>query len=56
MAAYGKNQGGVASGNGNERTPKTSPTPSTGFQESPKGERPAGGPGEAIGPNGRGWK
>lgn len=54
MTAWNKKQGGVDSGNGNERGPKSAGTPVTGFQESPKGEVVAPTQGPAVGNSRRG--
>ena len=50
----GASQGGVQPSTSTEFDPKEEGTPTTGFTESPKGERPAGGPGAGIGNTRRG--
>lgn len=48
-------KGRVDSGSSNERGPKTSGTPKTGFSSAPKGEQKYGAPGEPIPGKGKGW-
>lgn len=48
-------RGRVDSGSSNERGPKQSGTPKTGFSKAPSGEQKYGAPGEPVPGKGKGW-
>lgn len=45
---FGSGKGHVDSGNSNERSPKESGTPKTGFSKAPKGGKAEFGPGPGV--------